>query len=64
MSQLILLPTKVTIKTTEQNINQVIMLKQFVMSVNPIYEALTGARSSMLHNIREASILNLTFVYL
>jgi DNA mismatch repair protein MSH4 len=29
------------------------MLKQFVGSVEPIYEALTGARSSMLNNIRE-----------
>lgn len=30
------------------------MLKQFVACVNPVYEALTGARSSMLNNIREA----------
>ena len=44
---------KPTIQTTEQSINQVIMLKQFVGSVKPIYEALTGARSSMLNNIRE-----------
>ncbi|KAJ4301075.1 MutS protein msh4 [Kalmusia sp. IMI 367209] len=45
--------TAPTIQTTEQSINQIIMLKQFVTSVNPIYQALTGARSWMLNNIRE-----------
>jgi DNA mismatch repair protein MSH4 len=44
---------KPTIQTTENSINQVLMLKQFVTSVNPIYEALTGARSSLLIYIRE-----------
>lgn len=29
------------------------MLKHFVGSINPVYEALTGTRSSMLNNIRE-----------
>lgn len=31
------------------------MLKQFVVSVNPVFEALTGARSNILNNIREVS---------
>ncbi|KAF2112484.1 muts domain V-domain-containing protein [Lophiotrema nucula] len=53
LTSLIVIPTKPTIQTTEQAINQVIMLKQFVISVNPIYEALTGAKCTMLHNIRE-----------
>ncbi|KAF2266399.1 hypothetical protein CC78DRAFT_559437 [Lojkania enalia] len=53
LTALIIIPTKPTIQTTEQSINQVIMLKRFVTCVNPIYEALTGARSSMLNNIRE-----------
>ncbi|KAF2649594.1 hypothetical protein K491DRAFT_668687 [Lophiostoma macrostomum CBS 122681] len=53
LTALIVIPIKPTIQTTEQSINQVIMLKQFVGSVKPIYEALTGARSSMLNNIRE-----------
>ncbi|KAF2206079.1 hypothetical protein GQ43DRAFT_406197 [Delitschia confertaspora ATCC 74209] len=53
LTSLIKIPTKPTIQTTEQSINHVIMLKQFVNCVNPIYEALTGARSSMLINIRE-----------
>ncbi|KAK3197092.1 hypothetical protein GRF29_1536g554834 [Pseudopithomyces chartarum] len=51
--RLIIVPTKPSLHTTEQSINQVIMLKQFILSVSPIYEALTGARSWMLNNIRE-----------
>ncbi|KAF1996096.1 DNA mismatch repair protein-like protein muts [Amniculicola lignicola CBS 123094] len=53
LTSLIVIPTKATIQTTEQCINQAIMLKHFATSINPIYEALTGARSSMLNNIRE-----------
>ncbi|KZM21121.1 ATP binding [Ascochyta rabiei] len=53
LTALIVKPVKPTLQTTEQAINQVIMLKQFVSSVKPIFEALTGARSSMLNNIRE-----------
>lgn len=37
----------------EHSINNVIMLKQFVHAVNPVHEALSGARSAMLVNIRE-----------
>jgi DNA mismatch repair protein MSH4 len=53
--QLIVTPSKITLQTTEQSINQVIMLKQFVGSVNPVYQALTGTGSTMLINIREVS---------
>jgi len=45
-------------------INQIIMLKHFVGSVNPIFEALTGTGSSMLDNIREVrmhSLMRLVF---
>jgi DNA mismatch repair protein MSH4 len=56
--QLIVKPVKQTLQTTEQAINQVIMLKQFVFSVNPVFEALTGARSSMLINIREVVLVS------
>lgn len=54
--QLIVVPTKPTIQTTTQSINQIIMLKGFITSVRPIYEALAGARSATLKNIREASV--------
>ncbi|KAF3044696.1 MutS protein msh4 [Didymella heteroderae] len=53
LTALIVKPAKPSLQTTEQAINKVIMLKQFVLSVNPVFEALTGARSSMLNNIRE-----------
>jgi DNA mismatch repair protein MSH4 len=53
LTALIVTPSKMTLQTTEQAINQVIMLKQFVNSVNPVYEALTGTGSVMLNNIRE-----------
>ncbi|RAR01227.1 DNA mismatch repair protein MutS [Stemphylium lycopersici] len=53
LTALIVTPSKVTLQTSEQAINQVIMLKHFVNSVNPVFEALTGTGSIMLHNIRE-----------
>ncbi|KAF2876499.1 muts domain V-domain-containing protein [Massariosphaeria phaeospora] len=53
LTALIVISTKPTIQTTEQSINQVIMLKQFVASINPVYEGLTGSRSAILHDIRE-----------
>ncbi|KAH7402003.1 muts domain V-domain-containing protein [Phaeosphaeria sp. MPI-PUGE-AT-0046c] len=53
LTALILSPNKPTLQTTEQAINHIIMLKHFVSSVRPIYEALTGTGSNMLNNIRE-----------
>lgn len=38
------------------------MLKQFVNSVNPVYQALTGTASAMLHNIREVCLLMVSYV--
>lgn len=52
LTQLILMPTERSVKDTEQSVNNVIMLKQFVTLIRPIFEALTGARSSMLLEIR------------
>ncbi|KAH8731413.1 muts domain V-domain-containing protein [Phaeosphaeriaceae sp. PMI808] len=53
LTSLIISPSRPTLKTTEQAINHIIMLKHFIGSVNPIYEALTGTASGMLNNIRE-----------
>ncbi|KAI4918224.1 hypothetical protein J4E90_002605 [Alternaria incomplexa] len=53
LTALIVAPSKTTLQTTEQSINHVIMLKQFVNSVSPVFEALTGTASVMLNNIRE-----------
>ncbi|KAH7391848.1 muts domain V-domain-containing protein [Pyrenochaeta sp. MPI-SDFR-AT-0127] len=53
LTALVVTPSKYTLQTTEQAINQIIMLKQFVSSVEPIFKALTGTASPMLNNIRE-----------
>ena len=53
LTQLILIPTQPSLKDTEQAVNNVIMLKQFVMLIQSVFEALTGARSAMLHDIRD-----------
>lgn len=52
LTQLILVPTQPTLKDTEQAVNNVIMLKQSVNLIKPVFESLTGARSSMLQEIR------------
>jgi DNA mismatch repair protein MSH4 len=52
LTQLILIPTQPSLKDTEQSVNNVIMLKQTVMLIRPVFEALTGARSTMLQEIR------------
>lgn len=53
LTALIVIPAKPSLQHTEQSVNNVIMLKHFANSVNPIYEALIGARSTMLTNIRD-----------
>lgn len=52
LTQLILIPLEPDINLTEQAINNVIMLKEFVGLVKPVFEALTGARCSLLQDIR------------
>ncbi|KAI9764820.1 MAG: MutS protein msh4 [Candelina submexicana] len=53
-AQLIIIRTKQSVQTTEQAINNVVVLKHFLNSVDPIFEALTGARTELLREIREA----------
>jgi DNA mismatch repair protein MSH4 len=52
LTQLILIPTQPSLKDSEQAINNVIMLKHYISLIGPVCEALTGARSSMLEEIR------------
>ncbi|GAB7334577.1 hypothetical protein MBLNU13_g06556t1 [Cladosporium sp. NU13] len=51
LTKLILVPTQPSLAETEQSVNNVIMLKQFVTLIQPVFEALTGARSMMLQEI-------------
>lgn len=52
LTQLILIPVQPSVKITEQAVNNIIMLKQFIINIKPVFEALTGARSSLLQEIR------------
>lgn len=52
LTRLILIPVQPTIQDTEQAVNNVIILKHFVGLIKPVFEALTGARSAMLQEIR------------
>ena len=52
LTHLILERTEFDLKATEQSINNVIMLKQFITLVKPVFESLAGVRSSMLADIR------------
>ena len=56
LTQLILIPVQPSLKDTEQAINNVIMLKQFVKLIQPLFESLAGARSFMLQDIRNLCI--------
>ncbi|KEQ84166.1 hypothetical protein M438DRAFT_365963 [Aureobasidium pullulans EXF-150] len=56
LTQLIIIPTKPSLHSTEQSINNIIMLKQFVGGIQPIHEALTGAKSVMLKEIKRNCI--------
>lgn len=52
LATIMLIPTKPSLSHTENSINNVIMLKQSIQSVVPVFEALIGARSAMLTGIQ------------
>ena len=51
--QLITIPNKPSAWDQEQAVNRVILLKQFTITVPPVYDALAGAQSDLLIRIRE-----------
>ena len=55
--QVIIIPTKPSIQHAEQSINNVILLKQYIKSIPSVFEALSGAHSELLRNIRQVTIL-------
>lgn len=55
LTQLIIIPVHPTMHTTEQGINNIIMLKQFVTHIKPMWEALAGCRCEMLTEIQRIS---------
>lgn len=56
MNKITLNPVKLSISHVEQSVNHVIMLKSYVHSILPIYEALAGANSVLLLKIRDVRI--------
>ncbi|RMD44352.1 hypothetical protein DV735_g811, partial [Chaetothyriales sp. CBS 134920] len=52
LSALIQLPTKLGFPHMEQSVNNVLILKTFVDSINPIWQALVGATSAELRQIQ------------
>lgn len=53
LTALITIPKNPTIQHSEQAINNLILLKHIVQSINPVFEALTSARSHLLISIRK-----------
>lgn len=52
LTKLIVLPTEPSLEASEQAINDVLMIKNFVVSVPTIYESLAAARCDLLDKIR------------
>jgi len=56
--QLIIKPIHPTLETTEQSLNNIIMLRHFVTTIKPIFDALDGARSGLLMKIRQVRMFS------
>jgi hypothetical protein len=52
----VIIPTKVDFQYAEQCINNVLMLKAFVDSINPLWQALVGVGSGELQKIRQVFV--------
>lgn len=52
LTKLILLPTQPSIEASEQAVNDVLMIKKFVVSVPALFESLGAARCDLLDKIR------------
>ena len=56
MGQIVKLPTMIDFDYMEQSVNNVLMLKTFVDSIKPVWQALVGAASDELQHIREVRL--------
>ena len=52
LSEMVIISTRSTIRSVEQSINNILQLKQCLRSVPSTFEALTGAQSELLRQIR------------
>ncbi|KAL2045346.1 hypothetical protein ABVK25_012186 [Lepraria finkii] len=53
LTAITVIPTRPSIQHSEHSINNVILLKQYIKSISPVYEALGGTTSVMLREILE-----------
>ncbi|TAQ88758.1 hypothetical protein B7494_g2910 [Chlorociboria aeruginascens] len=53
LTSLIIIPSFPDVTYTEQSINNILMLKNFIQSIKPVFESLAGARSNLLIMIRD-----------
>lgn len=58
LTQMTVIPTKPSIQYWEQSINNVIMLKQYIKSISPVFDALVGVKSRLLKGISNVSPVN------
>ncbi len=49
------IPTKPSLQYWEQSINNVILLKQYIKSISPVFDALVGVKSRLLQGISSVS---------
>jgi hypothetical protein len=52
----VIIPTKVNFQYAEQCVNNVLMLKAFVDSIKPLWQALAGVGSGKLQKIRQVFV--------
>jgi len=55
LTQMTVIPTKPSIQYWEQSINNVILLKQYIKSISPVFDALVGVKSRLLQGISSVS---------
>jgi DNA mismatch repair protein MSH4 len=55
----VILPTKANFQYAQQCINNVLMLKAFVDSIKPLWQALAGASSGDLQKIRQVCMVHI-----
>lgn len=53
LTKLIILPLEPSLEATEQAMNEVLMIKNFVVAVPPLFESLASARGALLTKIRD-----------
>lgn len=64
LTALIAIPVKPSLKNSEQAINNIIILKQSLSCVRPVYESLVLARSRLLVAIRDVCLPCFSFFFL